>query len=129
MADAGIIDVDAVIERQKLGAFQISLALVLLFAMFVDGFEAQAPGFAAPEIIRDLGIPRAAMGLVFGAGNLGLMIGAVLLGVLGDRVGRKRTILVGCLVLAAFSAATMYVQDLTTLRSLRIGSGIGVGGV
>ena len=129
MADAKIIDVNEVIERQQLGPFQIMLGALLLLAMFVDGFEAQAPGFAAPAIIKDLGIPRAAMGLVFGAGNLGLMLGAVLLGILGDRFGRKRTIVVGCLVLAAFSLLTMYATDLATLRLLRIGSGIGVGGV
>jgi AAHS family 4-hydroxybenzoate transporter-like MFS transporter len=129
MAEVSIIDVNEVIERQKLGPFQIGLAGVLLFAMFVDGFEAQAPGFAAPEIIRDFGVPRAAMGLVFGAGNLGLMLGAVLLGILGDRVGRKRTIVVGCAVLALFSFLTIYATDIATLRSLRIGSGIGVGGV
>lgn len=129
LADTKIIDVNEVIERQRIGRFQIVLAAVLLVCMFVDGFEAQAPGFAAPAIIRDWHIPRAAMGLVFGAGNLGLMLGAVLLGILGDRSGRKRTIIVGCLVLAAFSFATMYVSDIATLRLLRIGSGIGVGGV
>ena len=98
MADAKIIDVNEVIERQRLGRFQIMLGGLLLVAMFVDGFEAQAPGFAAPAIIKEWGIPRSAMGLVFGAGNLGLMVGAVLLGILGDHFGRKRTIVVGCLV-------------------------------
>jgi AAHS family 4-hydroxybenzoate transporter-like MFS transporter len=57
------------------------------------------------------------------------MAGATILGILGDRAGRKRTIIVGCVVLAAFSFATMYATDLATLRLLRIGSGIGVGGV
>jgi AAHS family 4-hydroxybenzoate transporter-like MFS transporter len=129
MPDAKIIEIHEVIERQKLGPFQIMLGALLLLAMFVDGFEAQAPGFAAPAIIKDWGIPRAAMGLVFGAGNLGLMLGAVLLGILGDRFGRKSTIVVCCLVLAVFSLLTMFATDLTTLRLLRIGSGIGVGGV
>jgi AAHS family 4-hydroxybenzoate transporter-like MFS transporter len=129
VSDARIINVNDVIERQKLGPFQVGLAALLLLCMFVDGFEAQAPGFAGPALIEALGFPRASLGLVFGAGNLGLMAGAVLLGILGDRAGRKRTIIVGCLVLAAFSFATMYVTDLATLRLLRIGSGIGVGGV
>jgi AAHS family 4-hydroxybenzoate transporter-like MFS transporter len=127
--DAKFIDVNDVIERQKLGSFQTGLAALLLLCMFVDGFEAQAPGFAGPALIEALGFPRAALGLVFGAGNLGLMAGAAILGILGDRAGRKRTIIVGCLVLAAFSFATMYVTDLATLRLLRIGSGVGVGGV
>ena len=42
--------------------------------MFVDGFEAQAPGFAAPAIIEDWKIPRASMGLVFGATNFILQL-------------------------------------------------------
>src|SRR5258705_13771131 len=126
MTDSKLVDVNAVIESQKLGTYQIGLAALLLVCMFVDGFEAQAPGFAAPFIIRDFNIPRSAMGLVFGAGNLGLMLGAVLLGILGDRSGRKLTIVVGCAVLALFSFLTMYATDLHTLRLLRIGSGIGV---
>jgi AAHS family 4-hydroxybenzoate transporter-like MFS transporter len=129
LAESALIDVNEVVERQRLGRFQVGLAALLLVCMFVDGFEAQAPGFAAPAIIKAWHIPRAAMGLVFGAGNLGLMLGAVFLGILGDRSGRKRTIVVGCLVLAAFSFATIYVTDIATLRLLRIGSGIGVGGV
>ncbi len=129
MTDSKLVDVNAVIESQKLGTYQIGLAALLLVCMFVDGFEAQAPGFAAPFIIRDLSIPRAAMGLVFGAGNFGLMLGAVLLGILGDRMGRKRTIVVGCIVLSVFSILTIYARDIDTLRLLRIGSGIGVGGV
>lgn len=129
MAEPRIVDIDAVIERQTIGPFQIALALLLLAAMFVDGFEAQAPGFAAPAIIKEWGVPRASMGLVFGAGNFGLMLGAILLGILGDRIGRKRTIVIGCVVLAIFSALTMYATDIATLRLLRVGSGIGVGGV
>jgi AAHS family 4-hydroxybenzoate transporter-like MFS transporter len=129
VSEAGIVDVNAVIERQRLGAFQIGLATLLLLCMFVDGFEAQAPSFVGIDLVKEWGLPRSAMGLVFGAGNLGLMLGAVLLGILGDRSGRKRTIVVGCLVLAAFSFATVYATDITTLRLLRIGSGIGVGGV
>jgi AAHS family 4-hydroxybenzoate transporter-like MFS transporter len=129
LADAKIIDVNEVIERQKFGPYQIGLAALLLLCMFVDGFEAQAPGFAAPAIIKQWHVPRSAMGFVFGAGNFGLMLGAVMLGILGDRFGRKRTIVLGCLVLAGFSFATMYATDIATLRLLRIGSGIGVGGV
>src|SRR5258705_453621 len=60
MTDSKLVDVNAVIESQKLGTYQIGLAALLLVCMFVDGFEAQAPGFAAPFIIRDLSIPRSA---------------------------------------------------------------------
>jgi MFS transporter, AAHS family, 4-hydroxybenzoate transporter len=123
------IDVAAEIERQSVGAFQLVLGSLLLLSMFVDGFEAQAPGYAAPEIIQAFRVPRSEMGVVFGAGNLGLMIGAAIFGIIGDRVGRKRALIWGCVILSAFSFATVYVHDIATLRLLRVGSGIGVGGV
>ena len=101
--DTKLIDVSRVIESQRIGPFQILLGTVLLLTMFVDGFEAQAPGFAAPSIIRDFGVSRAAMTPIFVAGNFGLMIGAILLGILGDRAGRRQTIILGLLVLSLFS--------------------------
>ena len=123
------VDVSAAIERQSVGAFQLCLASLLLLSMFVDGFEAQAPGYAAPEIIQAFRVPRAEMGIVFGAGNLGLMIGAAIFGIIGDRVGRKRALIWGCIILAVFSLATVYARDIGELRLLRVGSGLGVGGV
>ena len=89
MAEGRIVDLAGVIERQTIGRFQILLGSLLLMCMFVDGFEAQAPGFAAPALIRDFGINRGDMRWVFAAGNLGLMAGAIALGILGDRVGRS----------------------------------------
>jgi len=50
-----------------------------------------------------------------------MIIGAAALGIVSDRLGRKRTIVIGCIVLALFSFLTMYATDLTTLRLLRIG--------
>jgi len=129
MAESRSVDVNEAIERQKIGPFQIGLGLVLLLTMFVDGFEAQAPGFAAPAIIRDFGIQRAAMTPVFVAGNFGLMLGAILLGILGDRAGRKRTIVVGLLVLSLFSYLSTLATDIQTLMTLRVFTGIGVGGI
>ena len=129
MGGADAVEVSAVIERQQLGPFQLGLAALLLLSMFVDGFEAQAPGYAAPEIIDAFRVPRAEMGIVFGAGNLGLMIGAAIFEIIGDRLGRKRALVYGCIILSAFSLATVYAQNIDQLRLLRIGSGIGVGGV
>ncbi len=123
------VEISDVIERQSLGAFQLSLAALLLLSMFVDGFEAQAPGYAAPEIIDAFRVPRGEMGIVFGAGNFGLMIGAAIFGIIGDRFGRKRALVWGCIVLAVFSLATVYARNIGELRLLRVGSGIGVGGV
>jgi len=53
----------------------------------------------------------------------------VLLSILGDRFGRKSTIVVGLPGVGGVQLLTMFATDLTTLRLLRIGSGIGVGGV
>ena len=127
--DTKLVDVSRVIENQRVGPFQILLGTVLLLTMFVDGFEAQAPGFAAPSIIRDFGVSRAAMTPIFVAGNFGLMIGAILLGILGDRAGRRQTIILGLLVLSLFSFLSTTADSIDELMIWRVFTGIGVGGI
>ena len=58
MSATKLLDINELIENQKLGPFQIGLAALLLLCMFVDGFEAQAPSFVAPALVADLHLRR-----------------------------------------------------------------------
>jgi len=84
---AGWRVLNLIITTSAMIVFILGMVGVLLSPIVI---RTQAPGFAGPALIEALGFPRAALGLVFGAGNLGLMAGAVILGILGDRAGRSR---------------------------------------
>src|SRR3954454_5881169 len=106
---SGLIDVADVIDRQPIGPFQIRLLLTCATVLAVDGFDTQAIGYVAPDLARDWKLTHAALGPVFSAGLLGLMIGALIFGPLADRIGRKRIMVLStaafgiCTLLTAFS--------------------------
>jgi AAHS family 4-hydroxybenzoate transporter-like MFS transporter len=122
------IDVTKMIDEQPVGSFQVRLLLVCGAVLFVDGFDAQAIGYIAPDLARDWQLSRAAMSTVFSAGLLGLMIGALLFGPIADRIGRKRIIVVSTTAFGVGTLLTAFASDTTTLLALRFLTGLGLGG-
>jgi MFS transporter, AAHS family, 4-hydroxybenzoate transporter len=122
------VELGELIETQKFGRFAVVLMTFASITMFLEGFEMQLVGYAAPVMIKALGVDRAAFGSIFGAGNFGFMIGALMLGNLGDRFGRRRLILSGVLLFSIFTLVAAYGTTLTELSALRFIAGIGLGG-
>ena len=90
------INVTDVIDTHKVGAFQMRVFLLCAAVLFVDGFDVQGITYAAPAISREWGLARGALGPTFSAGLFGVMLGAMLLAPLADRVGRRRVIIFSC---------------------------------
>lgn len=129
MSAPATVDVDQVVETQKVGGFSIRIIVLMGLMMLTEGYDLGALSFAAPAIGRAWGIDRGALGPAFGAFVFGTMLGAFVLGYLGDVIGRKRTILVGSSILAVLTLAVVFASDLRTLLVLRFIAGIGIGGV
>src|SRR5271170_6645383 len=122
------IDVGRLIEEQKFGWFQATLMFWICAFMFIEGYDMQVVGYAAPAIIKAWHSDKAAFGVVFGAGLGGFMLGATVLGNLGDRFGRKRMIVAGSVLFGLFTLASAWAEGLTSLLVLRTIAGIGLGG-
>jgi AAHS family 4-hydroxybenzoate transporter-like MFS transporter len=101
----------------------------LLLALVSEGYDLQAANFAAPAIVTSLRIAKADVGPLLSASLLGVLFGAALIGPLGDRVGRKRLIMGGCLAYGLLSLAAAACGTLWELIVLRFLIGLGLGGV
>jgi AAHS family 4-hydroxybenzoate transporter-like MFS transporter len=123
-----VIDVPEFIDRQPVAPFQIRLLLICAAVLFIDGFDAQAIGYVAPALAQEWKLPRGALGPVFSVGLFGLMIGALILGPLADRIGRRRIILLSTTAFGVGTLLTVLVQDAVWLMALRFLTGLGLGG-
>lgn len=122
------VDVALTIDSARFLGVPMWMTLFASLAMALDGLDVQAMAFAAPVLVTEWRIERAALGYALGAGLIGMCIGAFAFGWIGDRWGR-RVPLIGCIFLFAMgSFACATASDLRELTVLRFLTGLGLGG-
>jgi MFS transporter, AAHS family, 4-hydroxybenzoate transporter len=129
MAKNKVVDVAALVDDQKITGSTILFLVIATLVLIADGYDLFNTAFVGPELVKEWHISRAALAPMLTASVFGLLIGAPLLGALGDRFGRKRAILWGGLVFAGFTLASMAATSLAQLIALRFFTGLGLGGV
>src|SRR5258707_4432448 len=103
------------------------IGLCGLMAM-IDGMDTQAIGLVAPAIAADWHAPAASFGPVFASSLFSGLIGALVLGPAGDRIGRKPVLIFAILLLALSSLATPLTHSISGLLGVRLVAGFGLGG-
>jgi AAHS family 4-hydroxybenzoate transporter-like MFS transporter len=122
------IDAERILESEKLRGPALVVLLCAASSLILDGFDIQAVGFAAPALIDDLHVTRAALGPALAASLFGMGLGAASIGALGDHWGRRRTLLLST---ALFGLATLLAATATSIATLavwRFFTGIGLAG-
>lgn len=120
--------------RETLSSAPMSALQVMVVALTVgltalDGFDVLSISFAAPGIAIEWGIDRAALGVVLSMELFGMALGALTLGALADRIGRRPTML-ACLVLMTIGMFMVTgVQQIADLKIWRLTTGLGIGGL
>ncbi len=107
------------------------LAIVALcFAInMADGIDVTILSFIAPRIQADWAIGADTMGLLFGAGLVGMAIGGMGIAPLADRLGRRRIILAALGLMSAGMVASGFAGSVPMLYALRVVVGMGIGTV
>ena len=94
----------------------------------VEGFDAQAVGYIAPTLSASWHLHPGALGPVFSLSLFGLMLGALFIAPLADRLGRRPVLLGSLLVFGVTTLLTAWAADLSGLMLLRFATGVGLGG-
>ena len=99
-------------------------ALIMLF----DGYDLVIYGSVLPRLMAEWHLTPQTAGLLGAASLMGMMIGAVTLGMAADKFGRKN-IIVACTILSSLAVAMNgFAYDTTTFFICRLLTGVGLGG-
>ncbi|NML44161.1 MFS transporter [Ramlibacter sp. G-1-2-2] len=123
------IDVPALIDGARLGAFQVLAITLCGLALLMDGFDIQMIGFVAPAIVQDWNIDKAALGPVFAAGLGGLLVGSFALSVAADKWGRRPVLIASTLFFGVCMLLTPLATTLAGLGAARFFAGLGLGAI
>ncbi|NXG30722.1 SV2B protein, partial [Dromaius novaehollandiae] len=117
-----------IIEECGHGRFQWTLFFVLGLALMADGVEVFVVGFVLPSAEKDMCLSSSNKGMLGLIVYLGMMVGAVVLGGLADKLGRKKCLIISLAINAAFAFLSSFVQGYGFFLFCRLISGLGIGG-
>jgi AAHS family 4-hydroxybenzoate transporter-like MFS transporter len=123
------VDVSALINGRRLGPFNYRLIVLSWLITVFDGFDMMMVGFTAPYMRDELGLSKPMLGNVFSAGLVGMMLGGFLLSYIGDRVGRRPTIVAASVAFGILTAAVALAGSYHALLALRFFDGLALGGM
>jgi MFS transporter, AAHS family, 4-hydroxybenzoate transporter len=134
-----IVDVGEVIDSAKYFWMPFGITVMMMIIMATDGYDLFLMGHVGGHLVTDWGISRADLGPINTAGLLGMALGSVTLGWLGDRIGRKKSYFT-CLVFLFIGSVLCYyaakggtpanaTETINEMTLWRFVTGLGMGGI
>ncbi len=106
--------------------------LVAALGYFVDIYDLTVFGILRVPSLQDMGLDADAVStmgtFIYNAQLVGLILGGIIWGVIGDKIGRKTILFGSILIYSIANILNGFVQDTTSYAILRFIAGIGLAG-
>lgn len=115
------------LDGLPMGRPQIWVICVSMLLAALDGYDMLATAFVAPALSLAWGMDKAALGILFSSGVLGMAIGSVVISPCADIFGRRPALFTGLLLMTVGSLCSGFCEHISTLAAFRLLTGMGVG--
>ena len=123
------IDVHKLSDEARFNGFHGRVLLWCALIIICDGYDLAVAGIALPSIMKEMGVTAQKAGFMVSSALFGMMFGAIFLGTIADRIGRRRAIAICIALFSIFTAAAGFTHDPYTFSAMRFLAGLGIGGV
>lgn len=117
-----------VASNAPLGKLHYTLLFWCSFIMLFDGYDLVIYGSVVPQLMEEWALTPVIAGWMGSAALFGMMFGAVAVGPLADRLGRRRVVLYSMTLASICALATAATWDATSFATTRFITGVGLGG-
>ncbi len=128
MAEAAFSATESALENQRIGALQIGVVAICTLIQMCDGYDIGSIGWAVPSLTHVWNLPPPAFSTAFVWSSVGVMVGALTSGPIGDRIGRKPLLLASVTIFGLASLLSALAGSLAVLSVWRFFTGLGIGG-
>ena len=122
------VDVGKIIDDSRVRGLHRTVVAVGIFVLIVDAYDLVSMGIVIPRLSERWGMKPAEFGLALSLAMVGVMVGSGLAGLLGDYIGRQRTIVITVGFAGLFMLLTVAAETMTELLIYRFLTGMGAGG-
>ncbi len=123
------IDVNEAIDQSPFGRFQWMVVALCGALLVVDGYDVFVAGTVLPTLIAEWGLTKPQAGALQAWALFGMMFGALTLGPLADRIGRKKGVAISFVLFTSATVATGFANTPEQFKVMRFIAGLGCGGL
>ena len=123
------IDVHKLADEARFNPFHRLVLFWCALIIIFDGYDLAVAGIALPSIMKQMGVEATRAGFMVSAALFGMMFGAIFLGTIADRIGRRWAIVICIALFSVFTAAAGLAKDPLAFAAVRFLAGLGIGGV
>jgi AAHS family 4-hydroxybenzoate transporter-like MFS transporter len=128
MAETAVSAAEHALENQRLGGLQLRVIVICTLIQMCDGYDVGSIGWSVPSLTHVWHMAPRAFALAFMWSNIGVLVGALLAGPLGDRFGRKPLLMASIAIFGIASLASAVSPSLEFLAATRFFTGAGIAG-
>ncbi len=123
------VDIHHLSDHAKFNGFHGIVLFWCALIIIFDGYDLAVAGIALPSIMKEMGVTPATAGYMVSSALFGMMFGAIFLGTIADKIGRRWAIVICIVLFSAFTAAAGLTTDPVSFSITRFLAGLGIGGV
>jgi len=119
--------ITASLDRSGFTRAHLWLYLLVVLGHTFDGFDINMMGLVLPGIGAEFRVPPVAIGYLASSVFTGMLVGSIAIGMLADRIGRKRALIFSVGFYGVTSLAAAFAWNYNSLVIIRIIEGFGLG--
>jgi AAHS family benzoate transporter-like MFS transporter len=123
-----VMDIKQTIAKSKLNRFHIGLLLMCLFVVMMEGYDLVIFGSIVSHLIDEWQLSTVTAGFIGSAALVGMMVGSFSLGILADKIGRKKIVVLCLTMFSIFTGISGFIHSPVFFAGCRFLAGLGIGG-
>jgi len=121
------IEIGQLIDERPLKPLQVLVMVLSFLVVWLDGYHIQSMSLVVPTLAVEWGVQKTDFQLVLSAALIGILLGSAFIANMGDRLGRRKVLIISMIIVGISSVCTGYANGMTGLVIWRFLTGLGLG--
>ncbi|MFU8927964.1 MFS transporter [Acinetobacter puyangensis] len=117
------------IDTLPMSKFQWIIITICFLLYVVDGYDFMVMAYVASAVSGELALNGTQVGTLISAGIIGMTVGSLCIAPLGDKLGRRKLVLISAFICGMSMVAATFAHSFNQLAFTRFIAGIGIGGI